>query len=203
MGLFSDGEKFLGSYTNRVPFFDGNGECIFSLVSAVSKVNRSNKKQTVLTCRVLAASPGADVEVGKDYAYRWEADGRYPESDKATYLGFILGLAGIAYDPKNLVPLIEGLNLDVAKYDLNTDRGVGIAKLDIDDAIEKLREDMESGEGTAWANRVAMVRLLTKMQGGYTKTFASGVPATMHSGGNLTDQGQDLLSRQGWSFSSN
>lgn len=202
MGLFSDGEKFLGSYTARVPFFDGNGECIFSLVSAVSKVNRSNKKQTVLTCRVLAASPGADAEIGKDYAYRWEADGRYPESDKATYLGFILGLAGVSYDPKNLVPLIEGLGMDVAKYDLNTDRGVGIAKLDIDDRIEALREDLESGEGTAWADRVALVRLVTKTPGGYTKTFASAVPGAMHKNGALTEQGRALLERQGWTFAS-
>ena len=199
MGLFSKGADSLGG-GNRAPWFHGNGKALIRLTTATAKINRSNKAQTVITAKVIAAEEGCDLVLGREYAYRYEADGRYPESDAAEYLGFILGFAGLRHDANDLSVLLEGLGLDAGDYNLESEKGMALAKIDIDEKVTELRDQLESGEGDAWKDRVCEIRLYTKNEGGYCKMYASAIPAFMVEDGSLTEKGAAALSRTGWRF---
>lgn len=200
MGLFSKGRKSLGGGSNGAGWFDGNGEVLAVLKSAVYKAkNQQGNEQAVLTFGILAASADTDVvQVGDERAYRWHSGGKYPDSDAAVFVQFILGLAGVVFDESNYPETLQAFGLNPDDYPLDTDRGRTLADLDIDDAVEKLRDQLLEGEGDAWAGKVAKIKLVTKKEGGYTKTFASAIPSAMHEDGELTDKGKALLERQRW-----
>lgn len=201
MGLFSKGRKSMGGGGGGGDWFDGNGEIIARLKSAVYKAkNQKGDEQVVLTFDILAVSQDTDVvQVGDERVYRWHSGGRYPDSDAAVFAKFILALNGTNFDENDYASFLPSLGLDPADYPLDTEKGQMLADIDIDEAVDKLRDEMVAGEGDAWAGRIAKIQLRTKEGGGFTKTFASALPEAMIDGTELSAKGVKLLERNGFS----
>lgn len=195
MGLWTSGKKGGLGGGSRAAWFKGEGEVLVKLTSAVTSTNRKKNDQTILTMQVLARAPDSDPHLGEEYAYRFcLGEARYPESDSAEFARFVAGFHGVRIDAQENT--LTDLGLDPETYDLESERGRTLADLDIDERFEGLVDEMTSGEGDVWADKVCSLRLITPK--GYTKLYASAIPSGMHDAGTLTDKGLAILQNQDW-----
>lgn len=200
MGLFRSGKKGLGGRRDEADFLDGNGEAILTLVSAVKHVKDGVDR---IFFRYTVAAAGSDLsahKAGDVVKSMWSANGKYPESDAALLVKFILALKGLTYDAEDMGAFMEALGLDTSGHDLVSEKGQEMASFDIDEAVEALRDEMIAGEGTGWAGRTFQVTLKTPAGGGYTKIYPDALPGVLVTDEGLSEKGVAAMTRAGFTF---
>lgn len=191
-------------------FLEGYGDIVVKLTKAsknVGKGKNQGKTYYVLNFRVEAASPDTEGPVvGREYAFMHIDPPNYPDSDIPRYYSALAAFKGVLIDPNSAEATAEALGVDLKDIDVKTKKGMALAAIEIDAAIEAMPAECFAGEGAAWKGRTASITLRRgskpSEKTGKFPTFLTftATPEGFVVDGELTDDAKNYLKSEKWTF---